>query len=34
MRNKNILIKFSTIAFLVIVSFAFTSGDGGKKNNL
>uniref|UniRef100_A0A7V2ZLH0 T9SS type A sorting domain-containing protein n=1 Tax=Ignavibacterium album TaxID=591197 RepID=A0A7V2ZLH0_9BACT len=31
MRNKNILLKFSAIAFLVIVSFAFTSGDGGKK---
>lgn len=31
MRNKNILIKLFTILLLVIVSFAFTSGDGGKK---
>ncbi len=31
MRNKNILLKLFTISFLVIISFAFTSGDGGKK---
>lgn len=31
MRNKNILLKLFTIALLVIVSFAFSSGDGGKK---
>lgn len=31
MKNKNILIKLFTIILLVVVSFAFTSGDGGKK---
>ncbi|GIV46179.1 MAG: hypothetical protein KatS3mg036_0997 [Ignavibacterium sp.] len=31
MRNKNIIIKLFTIILLVIVSLAFTSGDGGKK---
>lgn len=31
MRNKNLIIKLFTIVLLVVVSFAFTTGDGGKK---
>lgn len=31
MRNKNVFVKILAITSLVIISFAFTSGDGGKK---